>query len=242
MVEKKYKITRGTREWSDSSINIYSGCSNNCRYCYAKKMAIRFKRKTEETWKIMELNEKAYKKGYKKRKGRIMFPTSHDITRKTYGPCVKTLRRLLEAGNSVLVTTKPFYSIIFRMCLSFMKSRDNMQWRFTITSMDDEKLQYWEPGAPNFNNRFGSLIFACGNKYKTSISIEPCLDPDPRPLIEKIRQYVTESIWLGSMNYNGNHDFNSIETLKNWLEWFKDDPLVRLKDSVYNKLKIIRQA
>ena len=43
-------------------------------------MAIRFKRKTENTWRIMESNQKAIKKGYSKRKRRIMFPTSHDIT------------------------------------------------------------------------------------------------------------------------------------------------------------------
>jgi len=42
-------------------------------------MSIRFKRKTEYTWAIMEPNQKAIDKGYAKRKGRVMFPTSHDI-------------------------------------------------------------------------------------------------------------------------------------------------------------------
>ena len=53
------KITSGTKEWADNNINIVFGCENNCRYCYAKKMAIRFERKTEETWKVMEPNFKA---------------------------------------------------------------------------------------------------------------------------------------------------------------------------------------
>lgn len=44
MLSKIQKITLGTKEWADSNVNCYLGCSNNCRYCYAKKMAIRFNR------------------------------------------------------------------------------------------------------------------------------------------------------------------------------------------------------
>lgn len=29
------KKKTGTREWSESSLNIAIGCKNNCRYCYA---------------------------------------------------------------------------------------------------------------------------------------------------------------------------------------------------------------
>lgn len=232
------KITTGTREWSDSSVNIYSGCSNNCRYCYAKKIAIRFKRKTAVNWKVMELNEKAYNKGYKKRKGRIMFPTSHDITKDTYIPNLRSLRKILEVGNQILITTKPDLRCILNICNSLFRFQEQIQFRFTITSLDDEKLEHWEPNAPKFKCRLGALIYAKNTGYKTSISIEPCLDPDPRPLIEKLRPFVTESIWLGPMNYNGVHEFNTKEVIQNWYDWFKDDPLVRLKDSVYNKLGI----
>ena len=41
-MSKTHKITLGTKEWADSNVNCYFGCSNNCKYCYAKKMAIRF--------------------------------------------------------------------------------------------------------------------------------------------------------------------------------------------------------
>ncbi|MFX0035186.1 MAG: hypothetical protein ACFE9I_06050 [Candidatus Hermodarchaeota archaeon] len=66
---KSRKITLGTKEWADSNVNCYFGCSNNCRYCYEKKMAIRFKRKTEESWKLMEPNQKALKFTFDKKKG-----------------------------------------------------------------------------------------------------------------------------------------------------------------------------
>jgi len=231
-------ITEGTKEWADSNVNIYSGCSNNCRYCYAKKMAIRFGRKTGDNWKEMILNENSFKKGYKKRNGRIMFPTSHDITPKTIENCLEVIGRIIRAGNLILITTKPNLMCIKEICYNGWDFKDVIQFRFTITSFYNKKLKHWEPGAPNFEERKQSLIHAFSKGFKTSLSIEPCLDHDPRYLIKRLRDYVTESIWLGPMNYCGNHDFNSKETLQNWVKWFKDDKLVRLKDSVYNKLGI----
>ncbi len=51
------KITSGTKEWADYNINCVKGCANDCRYCYAKLMAKRFNRATEETWKDMTIRE-----------------------------------------------------------------------------------------------------------------------------------------------------------------------------------------
>ena len=46
----KKKTAFGTREWASANINISNGCYNDCKYCYSKSMAIRFKRKTPENW------------------------------------------------------------------------------------------------------------------------------------------------------------------------------------------------
>jgi len=233
-------ITTGTKEWADSNVNFVTGCSHDCRYCYAKKMAIRFKKKTAGNWHEMQVRQKDVDKNYRKRRGRVMFPTSHDLTPNILPETLIILKKLLDAGNEVLITTKPHCEVISRICVVFdyHPNRDNIQFRFTITSIDDEKLKYWEPGATVFRNRMMALYRAYFYKYKTSISIEPCLDEDPRALIEELRPCVTESIWLGPMNYCGEREFNSKETLRNWLEWFKDDPLVRFKDSVYKKLGV----
>ena len=59
-------ITSGTKEWADYNVNCVKGCSNDCRYCYAKMMGKRFGRFTEENWKDMEINEAAVKKNYPK--------------------------------------------------------------------------------------------------------------------------------------------------------------------------------
>ena len=200
-MSKTRKITQGTREWASSNVNLYSGCSNNCPYCYAKKMAIRFGRKTEENWSEMELNIDAVTKGYRKRQGRIMFPTSHDITSESLYYSIIVLRKLLEVGNTVLITTKPNLWCVYNILNQLEQYKTQIQFRFTITSISDYHLRFWEPNATNFEERLQSLILAYKKGFKTSISIEPFLDKDPIPLILKLNPFVSETIWLGKMNY-----------------------------------------
>ena len=96
----KTKIT-GTREWADYNVNCVSGCSNDCRYCYAKIMAKRFGRATDETWKIMKINNVKVNMNYGKKSGRVMFPSSHDITDDPdiENACLSVLSNLLKNGN-----------------------------------------------------------------------------------------------------------------------------------------------
>lgn len=250
MKTKSRKITLGTKEWADSNVNCYFGCSNNCRYCYAKKMAIRFKRKTEEAWKFMEPNQKAIEKGYSKRKGRVMFPTSHDITLESLSGCLKVLKKLLDADNEILITTKPNLSCIKIICNEFFKKKHLIQFRFTITSLNDDLLLFWEPNAPKFGERLNSLIHAYKRGYKTSISIEPFLDEDPFTLVDKLIPYVTESIWIGRMNYIYSNkikpdrlkfykNIRMINTKENLIsivervQYYKNKN-IQIKDSIYN--------
>lgn len=193
--------TKGTREWADSNVNCYIGCSNNCRYCYARNFAFRFKRiNGYDEWKEMKPNVKAINKGYRKRKGRIMFPTSHDITVETKNNCLQVLFKLLVAGNDVLITTKPVFNIIVEICKRFEYYKNQIQFRFTITSKENNILKFFEPNAPLFQERLESLKWAFEKGFKTSVSIEPFLDTYLNLLIKKISPYITETIWIGTMS------------------------------------------
>lgn len=197
------KITAGTKEWADHNINCITGCLNNCRYCYAKMMAERFGRVSNGKWENMKVRKEALQKVYRKLPGRIMFPSTHDIF--NISPfkeaCFAVLSGLLHSGNSVLVTTKPRPTIIQEINDRFGQFRDEIQFRFTITSIDDDKLKFWEPNAPSFEERLRSLEYAWRADFKTSVSIEPFLDYDPSRLIARVIPYVTESVWIGRMNY-----------------------------------------
>jgi DNA repair photolyase len=197
------KITFGTKEWADCNVNVIKGCYNNCRYCYAKVMAKRFGRETDESWKDMKVSNDILHSNFKKRKGRIMFPSTHDIF--DISPyreaCLDVLSKLLENGNEVLITTKPRLAIIKQITQEFNCYKDQIQFRFTVTSIDDGLLKFWEPNAPSFGERLESLRYAFKTNFKTSVSIEPFLDHDPSIIVDEVEPFVTESIWIGRMNY-----------------------------------------
>lgn len=249
------KITSGTKEWADKNINCVKGCANNCRYCYAKMMAKRFGRCTEDTWKNMEIRAQVVEKTFHKYDGRVMFPSSHDIVDipEIKDACFTVLEKLLSVENEVLVTTKPSLSVTKDIIENFQKYQPQLQFRFTITSKNNELLSFWEPNAPSYEERVESLILAYKEGFKTSVSIEPFLDNEPQLLIHEVAPYVTESIWIGPMNYIKRNNIpeedqpmydairNSIKVshLKEIYEDLKDFPNIRFKDSMKIKLGLM---
>lgn len=247
----------GTREWAEHSLNVCCGCSHGCLYCYAKEAAIRYKRKAPEDWTTEEINRKAIEKGYGKRKGRIMIPTTHDLTERTWAPTVDVVNALLAAGNELLIVSKPKLSIMQSFChnidlagrlaevASDMQSfRDRVTFRFTIGSYLDGTLSFWEPGAPNFADRLAALAWCHGEGWRTSVSCEPMLEPALRmiELVAMLSPVVTDSIWLGKLN-NGrqrcranNHGVLD-RTTDIWLDRLEGDQADDQIKSLYHELK-----
>jgi DNA repair photolyase len=190
----------GTQEWAASNVNIQDGCEHDCRYCYAKTMAIRFKRATATSWGKPRLRQHDLDRTFTHRVGRIMFPTAHDITDQNIDECLLVLNRILTTGNDLLIVSKPRISCVKRLCEELAPYRTQIVFRFSIGSTDDAILSYWEPGAPSFENRLSCLQYAYANDFQTSVSGEPMLDGNPDALIATIRPYVTDSIWLGKIN------------------------------------------
>jgi len=247
------KITSGTKEWASYNVNCVDGCYNDCRYCYAKKMAIRFGRHTHKTWKHMKVNIKSVEKNYTFKNGRVMFPSSHDIfdIPEIKEACFTTLLKLLQVGNEVLITTKPRLAVVQEIIGKTNRYKEQIQFRFTITSLDNSLLIFWEPNAPKLEERMSSLKYAYLKEYKTSVSIEPFLDYDPLKLIQEVEPFVTESIWIGKMNYiPRNHvpkrfkhfyssvrDNYKVEHLWKIYNELQQYPKIRIKDSIENKLR-----
>lgn len=246
------KVTSGTKEWADFNVNCVKGCAHNCRYCYAKLMAKRFHRATEETWKDMVIREDVLTKKFNKYKGRVMFPSSHDIVDipEVKEACLTVLKNLLDADNDVLVTMKPSLNVTKDIVARFEKFKETMQFRFTITSNNNTILSFWEPNAPSYEERLESLILAYKEGYKTSVSVEPFLDEDPVPLIKDLSPFITESIWIGPMNHMPRNNIQPMETpeydrisqtrhtahLQRIHDELVDVPNIRFKDSMKIKL------
>ncbi len=77
-MSKKKSIN--TWQWATTTVNCCTGCSHDCLYCYAKSMAVRFKQLTAAEWPLERIREHDVNRKHKKYPGRVMFPSSHDIT------------------------------------------------------------------------------------------------------------------------------------------------------------------
>lgn len=194
------KPKSGTREWSGTSENIQRGCEHDCRYCYAKYDCVnRFRRCSSEEWAIPTINQKrvdASRPLYPDQP--VMFPTTHDITPKNISEYGCVLRKLLDAGNRVLLVTKPHLECVKLICEAYDDYKSQMAWRFTIGSMDNEVLGFWEPGAPKIEERMDCLEYAFRSGFKTSISCEPFLDRSIGKVYYATRNYV-DSFWIGKL-------------------------------------------
>jgi DNA repair photolyase len=250
--DNKRKTTSGTKEWADHNINCIKGCPNDCRYCYAKNMAKRFGRSTNQNWKVLEINQKIVDGTFRKYDGRVMFPSSHDIvdTPESREACFTVIKKLLLAGNDILITTKPKLNIVKDIIRIFSEYKSQIQFRFTITSINDKTLLFWEPNAPLFKERFGALKYAFRKGFKTSVSIEPFLDSCPDKVVHTVSPFITESIWIGIMNYIPQKGIDEkdlqkyqdirknyeLKRLQNIYTEYRNTPKIRFKDSIKIKL------
>jgi DNA repair photolyase len=257
----KSKPGYGVGEWADYSYNIGTGCINNCRYCYARDIAVDISKRsnkpmTRADWATEQV--KTWKADIKQKvNGVVMLPSMHDITEAYLPTYMDTLRSLLQAGNDVLIVTKPRLACIKTVCDEFTDYKDKILIRMTITSLTDESSQYWEPGASLPRERFETLIYAFDNGYQTSVSVEPMIDTVEKTvaMYRALEPYITKDIWFGKMNNVADRvdakgrvareavvairTNQSNKNIHRLYEQLKDEPKVKWKDSIRN---IVRRA
>lgn len=249
----------GTHEWADETRNLFIGCRHDCRYCFARANALRFGLiKSVEQWKEMRLNKRVESDLTRKKPvrlfeqpRRIMVPSTHDIFENHLDIVTPFLTSLLADKHMLLIVTKPRHEVVKHLCAELQKYRGQIVFRFTIGSMSNEILSFWEPGAPSYDERYESLWTAYASGFETSVSCEPYLDDQIVNLVMAVSSLVTDSIWIGKMNRISNRvntdgwsskersflhrvfDAQTNEFIKDDLYGrLKDKPQVRWKDSI----------
>jgi DNA repair photolyase len=196
--------TNGTQEWAEKTVNCCTGCSHDCVYCYAKGMALRFGQVADGQWSTERIRQHDVIRKHPKYYGRVMFPSSHDITPTNLSECLQVLENLLAGGNELLIVSKPHLECIRAICQQFEGYRDRILFRFTIGAQNDRLLSLFEPNAPGYHERKASLEYAHGHGFQTSVSVEPMLDfTNIDELIADLLPFITDAIWIGKMNYLG---------------------------------------
>jgi DNA repair photolyase len=246
---------QGVSEWAKYSYNIGSGCSNDCRYCYAREISQNYGlHQCGLEWSQEVV--KPYKTDiHQNSDGIVMFPSMHDISEYYLPTYIETLGNLLNAGNAVVIVTKPRLACVQAICEAFPQHRDYMLFRMTITSLNTDVSQLWEPGAPLPEERVAALRYAYDAGFQTSVSVEPMLDTVENmvTLYHTLSHYLTEDIWFGKMNdIDRRVDTSELEVVTaaqailanqsdmniRWLYGqLHDQPMVEWKDSIQLVLK-----
>ena len=250
-VKKGGKKAFGTREWAAVNVNIQSGCEHDCLYCYGHGMSAQYKRAAAKNWSAPAVRRKDVSKRYPKRKGTIMFPTTHDITEFNLSECLTVLKKMLVAGNEVLVVSKPHLTCVKALCKELKDYKGQILFRFTIGSADPAVLSFWEPNAPSYRERLSCLKWAFQHGFKTGVSCEPMLDGNIQRVIDAARPFVTDAIWLGRVNNlrkilahiapdnraarakaNELLALHTDDWIRELYKQHKHDPLIKYKDSI----------
>jgi len=207
---KKEKIF-GFDQWGkkQNRSSIYFGCYNSCEYCGVRRtQCLWLKNRDFHKWHLMEFNKTNYKENIGKRDGLSICFTAHDIFPFNRKLCFNYLKRLIhpkkDVYNKVLLVSKARKSVFNKLVDEFKDYRDYLETRFTITTMDHSLLKFWESNAPNYPERKECLELCYEKGFKTSLSIEPLLDPYPFNslfnMIDALSPFISSTIWIGYMN------------------------------------------
>ena len=200
-------------------------------------MAIRRKQVLPGKWKETTIRQHDVDRKHRAY-GRVAFPSTHDILPSNLDAYLTVLRKLLDAGNEVLIVSKPRIDCIKSICEAAKDFKEKILFRFTIGAMDDEILSFWEPNAPTFLERMDSLRYALDQGFRTSVSTEPMLQSYAiEGMVHKLLPYVNDAMWIGKMNYLGRLKKNADEKLMERIaeiEQGQTDDIIR---TIYNQFK-----
>ena len=193
-----YKPKGRAGEYGDYAINIYTGCTHGCTYCYARDMAKRFG--TVDGWKNVKPREGVVEAVRErligmKGTGKLIhlcftcdpYPADVDTT-----PTRQIIRAIKESGNHVQILTKSGA----RAIRDFDLLDENDWFGVTITGADKSM----EPNADRAEDNFIELVKAHHMGIKTWVSFEPVIAPET--VLKWIEQtYFADKIKIGKLNH-----------------------------------------
>lgn len=198
-----YEPQGRAREYAELSINIYSGCSHGCTYCYARDMAKRFGRIHDYTTpqprtNIAEMIEKDCQK---------LPPNSGQILL-----CFTTDPYQHKGNNS---KTREVIQIIKKHRLSFcvltkggaaaLSDIDLYQpgdsFASSLTCLNNNTWQRYEPGSAPPHERIETIKKFHRAGIETWASLEPVINPDETlNIIEQTHDFV-DLYKIGVLNH-----------------------------------------
>jgi DNA repair photolyase len=199
-----YEPRGKAREYSDLAVNLYTGCSHACRYCYCPAIL----RKTIDAWAsdpqprkgiLRELERDAKKLHGDPREILLSFMSDPYHSDEAARLTREALQLLEQCDLRVQVLTKGGR----RSTQDFdILSRNRWKYGTTIIFRSETLREQWEPGAPPIAERVDAVRQAHAMGIFTWVSVEPVVDPvEAIHVVETLRGEV--DLWkIGKLNHD----------------------------------------
>lgn len=231
-------------ERTEFNANIQVTCSNDCVYCGSAVKAVERGFVRDRARWANDFLLKQVPAFNKKYDCVVRYPTNHDVTLKYLDRHCKAIQEILEAGNDLVINTKPRLRCMEAVAKVCADHKVNVIFNLSITSLDETQSIFWEKNAPLPTERIAAMKFLSERGFRIGVSVEPLLQGSgsAMEIYNAVFPYVTESICFGTMSMVAERvDTTSpgyIEALTNIKRYQSEDNLRFLYNSMKNLPKV----
>lgn len=212
-----YEPRGKAREYSELSVNLFTGCVHSCAYCYCPSIL----RKSLDNWvkevhvrdNILKKLEGECKRATQDLKNKELLLSFMTDTYQTdeYADITRQALELFDyhGFKKINVLTKSGYRVVRDFDL-FVK---NPGWKFgsTIIFKDETYRRKWERGAPSISSRYNAINLAKEAGIYCWVSIEPVIVPEESLKVIDDLKGVVDFFKIGKLNH-----FKEIEATIDW--------------------------
>ena len=213
-----YKPKGKAKEYAKFAINIYNGCTHNCRYCYLTRG---YGEKQEKYYEAANPTEDIINRltqeliNLNSHIPEILLSFQGDV----YQPDEMKLCLTRQVIVKLVENDLPFTTLTkggtratrdFDLLRSFPKAR----FGTSIVFINQSDADYWEPGAATISNRIAAIEQAHGMGIKTWISLEPVIDPAQAIQIIKELHTIVDHWKIGKINHH-----KDLESEVDWVQF-----------------------
>lgn len=203
-IKAKQILVKSNLPASDYVANPYSGCTHNCRYCYASFMK-RFTKHDENWGTFIDIKEYESLKLPENLVGKTVLLSSvtdpYNPYELKYHSSREILKLLKNTGANIEILSK---SDLMLKDLDLLRDFTNLRVGISISSLDDCFVKDIEPGAPSVKRRLKALEVLHNANISTYLFISPIFPyiTDIQSII-KATNGIVDEICFENLNLRG---------------------------------------
>jgi len=202
-----YEPKGRAREYAPLALNIYTGCTHGCKYCYCAKMwksddFYKSAKPRRDLMKKVESDSILLEKEFGDKNPEILLSFSGDV----YQPLEEKLRltrrvikTFIQYGLRFTILTKggPVAQADFDLLADY----PNCSFGTTLCFIYQDYADKWEPFSPTIKERAQAIKKAYDLGIKTWVSLEPVIDPKQAIRLVEVLHPIVAHWKVGKINH-----------------------------------------